>query len=126
MGDATGLGSPLCEQLHTQNARFKPFVFTSVSKPRAFEYLRSKILEGKLTFAPDLLQKFKEDFALVQQTTNDAGKTQYVQRRQSNSHADLVSALVIALEAEHSMPLSQALPTPFTRPSRFGSTLRRL
>ena len=125
-GDATGMGGPLCEQLHSFNARMKPFTFTSASKPKAFEYLKGQILDSNLFFEQNLLQDFKDDFALVEQKTDESGRTTYLQRRASGSHADLVSALVLALQAAHDLGSNLSAPIPYVRRSRLGAGLRRI
>lgn len=47
-----------------------------------------------------------EDLLLVQQTITDDGKIVYVARRRNNSHADTISAIILALQAERENRIS--------------------
>jgi hypothetical protein len=49
-----------------------------------------------------------EDLMLVQQTISDDGKVVYVARRSNNSHADNISAIILALQAERECRMNVA------------------
>lgn len=100
-GDATGLGGPLMEQLNREcSPLIKPFVFNHNNKNQAYEYFRRCVFDRKIQFNEEYRDEIIEDLLLVQQTITDDGKVVYVARRSNNSHADNISAIILALQAE--------------------------
>lgn len=100
-GDATGLGGPLMEQLNREcSPLIKPFVFNHNNKNQAYEYFRRCVFDRKVQFNEEYRDSIVEDLLLVQQTITDDGKVVYVARRSNNSHADNISAIILALQAE--------------------------
>jgi phage FluMu gp28-like protein len=100
-GDATGLGGPLMEQLNREcSPLIKPFVFNHNNKNQAYEYFRRCVFDRKIQFNEEYRDAIVEDLLLVQQTITDDGKVVYVARRSNNSHADNISAIILALQAE--------------------------
>ena len=100
-GDATGLGHPIMEQLNREcSARIKPFVFNHQNKNQSYEYFRKSVFDRKIEFDSKWRDEIVEDLLLVQQTITDDGKVVYVARRGNGSHADNMSAIILALQAE--------------------------
>lgn len=100
-GDATGIGNPIMEQLNREcSTRIKPFTFNHNNKNNAYEYFRKCVFDRKLDFNEGYRDDIVEDVLLVQQTITDDGKVAYVARRSGNSHADNISATILALQAE--------------------------
>lgn len=119
-GDAGGLGNPLMEQLHQKvSARIKPFTFNGSNKTACYEYFRKNVFDRKLFILRDFLAPLISDVQLVMQNVSEDGKTSYNAMRSSNSHADVCSALVLALEAERQMKQQVSKPLPYTPTSVF-------
>lgn len=59
------------------------------------------------------------DVQLVMQNVSEDGKTTYSAMRTNNSHADVCSALVLALEAERQCRPSFQMPITYSRKSAF-------
>ena len=108
-GDATGLGGPIMEQLNRETSTLiRPFVFNHTNKNAAYEYLRKCIFDRKVIFDEQWRSEIIEDMLLVQQTISDDGKVVYVARRANNSHADNISAIILALQAERECRINVA------------------
>ena len=97
-GDATGLGGPIMEQLNREcSTLIRPFSFNHANKNGAYEYFRRCVFDRKIQFDEQFRDEVVEDVLLVQQTIPDDGKVVYTARRSNNSHADNVSAIILAL-----------------------------
>ena len=126
-GDAGGLGSPIMEELSTKvSARIKPFNFTSTNKTGAYEYLRKQVFDRNIFFKEDFRTQIVSDLSLIQQIISENGKLSYVSRRANGSHGDIVSAIVLALQAIRDNPINSTVPYTFQFPSAFGSFRSRL
>lgn len=125
-GDAGGLGSPLMEQLNrTVSTRIKGISFTATNKPEMYEYFRKCVFDRKLRIRQTYKQVFLDDISLVRQTISDSGKTSYDAIRANGSHADSMSALVLALHAERDNRQQMSTPQSFARQSPLGAYTRR-
>lgn len=121
-GDATGLGGPIVEQLNREcSARIKPFVFNHANKNGAYEYFRKCVFDRRIVFDIKWKDQIVEDLLLVQQTITDDGKIVYVARRRNNSHADTISAIILALQAERENRMSLGGGSIVQPPSIFGA-----
>ena len=121
------MGSPIAEFIHDRvSARIKPFVWNETNKSNAYEYLRSLILDHKITFAPHLEQMVKIDFQNVSRIVTENGKVKFVAQHNSQGHSDITSALVLALWSAHDNPASFAMPQTYMMPTAFGSYGSRL
>lgn len=121
-GDATGLGGPLMEQLNREcSPLIKPFVFNHSNKNAAYEYFRRCVFDRKIQFNEEYKDDIVEDLLLVQQTITDDGKVIYSARRSNNSHADNISAIILALQAERECRQCSTQMTTVGFQSVFGS-----
>lgn len=126
-GDATGLGGPIMEQLNRETSTLiRPFVFNHTNKNAAYEYFRKCVFDRKVIFDEHWREEVIEDLLLVQQTISDDGKVVYVARRNNNSHADNISAIILALQAERECRMNVAQlgvvnPTSIFLGGGFGS-----
>ena len=126
-GDAGGLGSPIMEELNKKvSARIKPFNFTSTNKTDAYEYLRKQVFDRNMFFKEDFRTQIVSDLSLIQQIISENGKLSYVSRRANGSHGDIVSAIVLALQAIRDNPINASTPQTFQFPSAFGNWYSRL
>ena len=126
-GDAGGLGSPIMEELSTKvSARIKPFNFTSTNKTGAYEYLRKQVFDRNIFFKEDFRTQIVSDLSLIQQIISENGKLSYVSRRANGSHGDIVSAIVLALQAIRDNPVNASTPQTFQFNSAFGNWYSRL
>ena len=126
-GDAGGLGSPIMEELNKKvSARIKPFNFTSTNKTDAYEYLRKQVFDRNIFFKEDFRTQIVSDLSLIQQIISENGKLSYVSRRANGSHGDIVSAIVLALQAIRDNPINASTPQTFQFPSAFGNWYSRL
>ena len=126
-GDAGGLGSPIMEELNKKvSTRIKPFNFTSANKTDAYEYLRKQVFDRSIFFKEDFRTQIVSDLSLIQQIISENGKISYVSRRANGSHGDIVSAVVLALQAIRDNPINASTPQTFQFPSAFGNWRSRL
>ena len=126
-GDAGGLGSPIMEELSTKvSARIKPFNITSANKTGAYEYLRKQVFDRNIFFKEDFRTQIVSDLSLIQQIISENGKLSYVSRRANGSHGDIVSAIVLALQAIRDNPINSSIPQTFQFNSAFGNWYSRL
>ena len=126
-GDAGGLGSPIMEELNKKvSSRIKPFNFTSANKTDAYEYLRKQVFDRNIFFKEDFRTQIVSDLSLIQQIISENGKLSYVSRRANGSHGDIVSAIVLALQAIRDNPINASTPQTFQFPSAFGNWHSRL
>ena len=126
-GDAGGLGSPIMEELRKKvSARIKPFNFTSANKTDAYEYLRKQVFDRNMFFKEDFRTQIVSDLSLIQQIISENGKLSYVSRRANGSHGDIVSAIVLALQAIRDNPINASTPQTFQFNSAFGNWYSRL
>ena len=126
-GDAGGLGSPIMEELNKKvSARIKPFNFTSTNKTGAYEYLRKQVFDRNIFFKEDFRTQIVSDLSLIQQIISENGKLSYVSRRANGSHGDIVSAIVLALQAIRDNPVNASTPQTFQFNSAFGNWYSRL
>lgn len=126
--DSTGLGSPVTEQLASKlgSSRVAGVVFTAHSKARMFEYLVKVALSKKLFIHKDLLKQVREEVQMVQRIVADDGSVHYTAARRDGSHADLITALCLALDAERASTPSLSQPSAWARPSSFAGFSRRI
>lgn len=126
-GDAGGLGSPIMEELNKKvSTRIKPFNFTSANKTDAYEYFRKQVFDRNIFFKEDFRTQIVSDLSLIQQIISENGKISYVSRRANGSHGDIVSAVVLALQAIRDNPINASTPQTFQFPSAFGNWRSRL
>lgn len=126
-GDAGGLGSPIMEELNKKvSTRIKPFNFTSANKTDAYEYLRKQVFDRNIFFKEDFRTQIVSDLSLIQQIISENGKISYVSRRANGSHGDIVSAVVLALQAIRDNPINASTPQTFQFNSAFGNWRSRL
>lgn len=126
-GDAGGLGSPIMEELNKKvSTRIKPFNFTSTNKTGAYEYLRKQVFDRNIFFKEDFRTQIVSDLSLIQQIISENGKLSYVSRRANGSHGDIVSAIVLALQAIRDNPINASTPQTFQFNSAFGNWYSRL
>ena len=126
-GDAGGLGSPIMEELNKKvSTRIKPFNFTSTNKTDAYEYFRKQIFDRNMFFKEDFRTQIVSDLSLIQQIISENGKISYISRRVDGSHGDIVSAIVLALQAIRDNPVNTSTPQTFQFPSAFGNWRSRL
>ena len=126
-GDAGGLGSPIMEELNKKvSTRIKPFNFTSTNKTDAYEYFRKQIFDRNMFFKEDFRTQIVSDISLIQQIISENGKISYVSRRANGSHGDIVSAVVLALQAIRDNPINASTPQTFQFNSAFGNWYSRL
>lgn len=126
-GDAGGLGSPIMEELNKKvSTRIKPFNFTSTNKTDAYEYLRKQVFDRNIFFKEDFRTQIVSDLSLIQQIISENGKISYVSRRANGSHGDIVSAVVLALQAIRDNPINASTPQTFQFNSAFGNWHSRL
>ena len=126
-GDAGGLGNPIMEELNKKvSTRIKPFNFTSANKTDAYEYLRKQVFDRNIFFKEDFRTQIVSDLSLIQQIISENGKLSYVSRRANGSHGDIVSAIVLALQAIRDNPINASIPQTFQFNSAFGNWYSRL
>ena len=66
------------------------------------------------------------DLSLIQQIISENGKISYVSRRVNGSHGDIISSIVLALQAIRDNPVNTSTPQTFQFNSAFGNWYSRL
>lgn len=108
--DSGGIGSQLAEEAGLISPRFKGLQFTGTNKPELYEAIRSAVFTSKFTIAQHLHDRLKDDFAQVSRIVTKNGQVKYAASHTSQGHADMVSSLVLAIEA--SKEFKQQLKSP--------------
>lgn len=125
--DAGGLGGPIVEELNRQvSSLIKGVSFNQTNKSEMFEYLRKVVFDRKLYIKSDFMKDIKNEIMMIRQIITDAGKTIYQANRTLDSHADLISALILALHGERQTPTNLQYPTSSVLFSHFGGRISRL
>ena len=86
-----------------------------------YENFKKRIFDRTLSFSRDFKQLLTDEISLVRQFVSKEGKTSYQAIRQNHSHADSLTAIILALQAIHDNPVSFSLPATYARNSAFGS-----
>ena len=55
----------------------------------------------------------------VSRMVSESGQVRYVAESNAEGHGDIVSGIVLALQAWHDFPLQASLPIPYARASSF-------
>lgn len=110
------------EELNTKvSTLIRPFVFTHKSKNECYENFRKQVMDRNVVFSQEWRNQILDDVALVSQVVTEDGQIKYQARRVGNSHADLVSAIILALKAAADSPLSTNQPSITPYGSVFGN-----
>lgn len=117
--DATGIGNPVAEYCNTSNKKLAPFTFTGANKSGLYEFLRAKIFENNIQFASEFKEALITDIRNIQRIT-DGNNVKFAATHTANGHADIISALVLALHAYRTHLPSIAMPLPYKPFSRFS------
>jgi phage FluMu gp28-like protein len=90
--DSTGVGDPICDELHRENIRVEGYKFTNATKKDLIENLSIMIENGQLTIpqVPELINELK----LYGYKTTPSGNVQY--GAPEGYHDDAVVALALA------------------------------
>ena len=100
--------------------RLKPFTFTSTSKTPAYELLRSKVMQrGQILFSPEAAKLVRADVLNVSRIVTESGQVRYTADSNAEGHGDIISGIVLALQAWHDFPLQVSLPIPYSRATAF-------
>ena len=120
--DAGGIGSAVAEFASQKiSPKLKPFVFTSSSKTPAYELFRSKVMQrGQILFSPEAAKLARADVLNVSRIVTESGQVRYTAESNDEGHGDIISGIVLALQAWHDFPLQASLPIPYARASSFG------
>lgn len=119
--DAGGIGSAVAEFAGQKiSPKLKPFIFTGSSKTPAYELFRSKVMQrGQILFSPEAAKLARADVLNVSRIVTESGQVRYVAESNDEGHGDIVSGIVLALQAWHDFPLQASLPIPYARASSF-------
>lgn len=117
--DATGIGSAFSEFATKKvSSKIKGLQFTSANKTPMYERLRSLIFEHRIIFSEKFREILERDFRNVSRIVTEDGKVRYQAGRNEDGHSDIISAIVLAVEAWHSNPADMSVPMPFAFQSR--------
>lgn len=82
------------------------------------ELLRSLIFEHRIIFSEKFKEILERDFRNVRRIVTEDGKVRYIAGRNEDGHSDIISAIVLAVEAWHQMPGNASTPYCYTPRSR--------
>ena len=119
--DAGGIGSAVAEFAGQKiSPKLKPFVFTATSKTPAYELFRSKVMQrGQILFSPEAAKLARADVLNVSRIVTESGQVRYTAESNAEGHGDIISGIVLALQAWHDFPIQVSLPIPYARPTSF-------
>ena len=119
--DAGGIGSAVAEFAGQKiSPKLKPFVFTGTSKTPAYELFRSKVMQrGQILFSPEAAKLARADVLNVSRIVTESGQVRYTAESNAEGHGDIISGIVLALQAWHDFPIQVSLPIPYARPTSF-------
>ena len=119
--DAGGIGSAVAEFAGQKiSPKLKPFVFTATSKTPAYELFRSKVMQrGQIFFSPEAAKLARADVLNVSRIVTESGQVRYTAESNAEGHGDIISGIVLALQAWHDFPIQVSLPIPYARPTSF-------
>lgn len=119
--DAGGIGSAVAEFAGQKiSPKLKPFIFTATSKTPAYELFRSKVMQrGQILFSPEAAKLARADVLNVSRIVTESGQVRYTADSNAEGHGDIVSGIVLALQAWHDFPLQASLPIPYQRMTAF-------
>ena len=86
-----------------------------------YENFKKRIFDRTLSFSRDFKQLLTDEISLVRQFISKDGKVSYQAVRQNHSHADSLTAIILALQAIHDNPVSFSMPSTYMRSSPLGS-----
>lgn len=119
--DAGGIGSAVAEFAGQKiSPKLKPFIFTATSKTPAYELFRSKVMQrGQILFSPEAAKLARADVLNVSRIVTESGQVRYTADSNAEGHGDIVSGIVLALQAWHDFQLQASLPIPYARATAF-------
>ena len=119
--DAGGIGSAVAEFAGQKiSPKLKPFIFTATSKTPAYELFRSKVMQrGQILFSPEAAKLARADVLNVSRIVTESGQVRYTADSNAEGHGDVISGIVLALQAWHDFPLQASLPIPYQRMTAF-------
>ena len=119
--DAGGIGSAVAEFAGQKiSPKLKPFIFTATSKTPAYELFRSKVMQrGQILFSPEAAKLARADVLNVSRIVTESGQVRYTADSNAEGHGDIVSGIVLALQAWHDFPIQASLPIPYQRMTAF-------
>ena len=119
--DAGGIGSAVAEFAGQKiSPKLKPFIFTATSKTPAYELFRSKVMQrGQILFSPEAAKLARADVLNVSRIVTESGQVRYTADSNAEGHGDIISGIVLALQAWHDFPLQASLPIPWSRATAF-------
>ena len=82
--------------------------------------------DRKLVFASHLKSMVKADVQNVSRIVSESGTVRYEAGRDSEGHSDVVSGIVLGVQAGRDNPVNICAPIPFTRASALGGWSSRL
>lgn len=119
--DAGGIGSAVAEFAGQKiSPKLKPFIFTATSKTPSYELFRSKVMQrGQILFSPEAAKLARADVLNVSRIVTESGQVRYTADSNAEGHGDIISGIVLALQAWHDFPLQASLPIPYSRMTAF-------
>lgn len=109
--DSTGIGKMFAEEAaRTISRRLTPFVFTASSKTEIFERLRKAVQNQGFKVMKEHEELVKEDLMQMRRLVDTS--IHYTAPHTKSGHADISTAIALALQASHSLAFSSAMPIP--------------
>lgn len=108
------------------SSRIVGYTWTGANKTPAYEALRALVFDHKLKFNEKFRELLRLDFMNVHRIVSETGKVSFEAGRGKNGHSDVVSGLVLAVQAAKQSPASMSAPVPYARRSSFGAWSSRL
>ena len=75
---------------------------------------------GQILFSPEAAKLARADVLNVSRIVTESGQVRYTAESNDEGHGDIVSGIVLALQAWHDFHLQASLPIPYARASSFG------
>ena len=117
--DSTGIGKMFAEEAaRTISSRLTPFVFTASSKTEIFERLRKAVQSQGFKVPEDQVEVVTNDLLQLRRLVDTS--IHYTAPHTKSGHADISTAIALALQASHALSFTNALPIPSNVESRMS------
>lgn len=118
--DSVGVGSMIAEEIQrTVNSHIKPFVWNSTNKTELHDQLRTIIQDQNFFVKNEFVEMVKKDFSQMRRYISSTGRIAYAAPHTPDGHADVTSAIALALQATKDNRIQATLPITYARKSAF-------
>lgn len=110
--DSTGIGAMFAEEAGRKiSSRLKPFTFSAKSKTEILERLRKVLADAAVKVPNEDVGVIQDDLSQMRRLLDGTG-IHYTAPHTKSGHADITTAIALAVGADHDVYVTDALPIP--------------